>query len=51
VSVPPEHVQELFEHANEPKKLIYLEGMDHEYRHNREEIEKVNGLVLDALRA
>jgi len=51
VSVPPEHVQELFEHANESKKLIYLEGMDHEYRHNREEIEKVNALVMDALKA
>lgn len=49
VSVPPEHVQELFAHANEPKTLIFLEGMDHEYRHNPEEIKKVNALIMDAL--
>lgn len=49
VSVPPEHVKELFEHAHEPKKLIYLEGMDHEYRHNLEEIKEVNALIMTAL--
>ncbi len=50
VSVPPEDVKELFESANEPKKFVFLEGMDHEYRHKPEEIKKVNRLALETLK-
>lgn len=49
IPVPPEEVRKLYEKANEPKEFIFLEGMDHEYRHKPEEIRKVNDLALKAL--
>lgn len=49
VSVPPEEVRVLFENANEPKKFIFVENMDHEYRHKPAEIQKINSLALGAL--
>ncbi|MBU2158801.1 lysophospholipase [Patescibacteria group bacterium] len=48
-AVPPEGVKELYESANEPKEFIFIKGMDHEYRHNPDEIRKVNDLALEAL--
>lgn len=48
--VPPEEVKELYDAASETKTYILAEGIDHDYRFNPEEIEKINKLALDAIR-
>ena len=42
----PEDVRLIYNKANEPKQFILLEGINHDYRHNIDEIKKVNQLVL-----
>lgn len=49
ILVPPEKVKKLFDNANEPKKFILAQGIDHEYRHRPAEIEKINALALKGL--
>ena len=49
LSIPPERVQRLFDHASEPKTFILAEGIDHEYRHRPDDIRKVNALILGVL--
>ena len=44
--IPPEDVRLIYDKANEPKQLIVLEGIDHDYRHDVGEIEKVNKQIL-----
>lgn len=51
VLATPEDAQELFQHAREPKMLIVVEGIDHEYRHSPDDIMKVNALILKTLKA
>lgn len=48
--VLPEEVKELYEAANEPKTYLLAEGIDHDYRFNPEEIEKINKMALDVIR-
>jgi len=48
-SVLPEHVREIFDNANEPKKFITIAGIGHDYRHNDEEIKIVNKNILEQL--
>jgi esterase/lipase len=43
--VLPEYVKEIYNNANEPKKLILLEGIGHDYRENSHEIERVNAEI------
>lgn len=47
--VLPEQVKLIFNQANEPKKFILLEGIDHDYRHKINEIKKVNKIILENL--
>lgn len=39
-------VKKIFDPANEPKKLILVEGVGHDYRESPDEIKKVNGAIL-----
>lgn len=48
-TILPEEVKELYDNANEPKKYILVEGVDHDYRHDPEKIKKVNRAILKAL--
>lgn len=47
--VPAECVKEIFDNANESKKLIIIPGIGHDYRHNDDEIKIVNQVILEAL--
>jgi pimeloyl-ACP methyl ester carboxylesterase len=49
ISVLPEDVKELYDNANEPKRYIELKDIDHEYRHNPEEVEVVNGEIIQLI--
>ncbi len=48
-TVLPEHVKMIYDNANEPKKFITIPGIGHDYRHNPEEIKRVNGEILKLL--
>jgi len=50
-NVLPEHVELIFDNANEPKKFITFKGIGHDYRHNPEEVERVNERILTEVRA
>jgi pimeloyl-ACP methyl ester carboxylesterase len=47
--VVPEDVKKIFDSANEPKKFIIIPGIGHDYRHNVNDIRKVNGAILKQL--
>jgi len=47
--IPPEDIKLIFDKANDPKKLIVVNGVGHDYRRRRKEIEKVNKAILKAL--
>ncbi|HEY4499176.1 MAG TPA: alpha/beta hydrolase [Candidatus Paceibacterota bacterium] len=47
--VPLESIEFMFKHSNEPKKLIVLKGIGHDYRHNPTEIETMNKEIIKAL--
>ena len=47
--IPPEEVQKIFDNANEPKKMIVMKGIGHDYRRNPEEIETVNSEIIESL--
>ncbi|MFH0853420.1 MAG: alpha/beta hydrolase [bacterium] len=48
--VLPEHVQEIYKHANEPKKFIIIPGISHDYRHREQEVRIVNEQILEHLK-
>jgi pimeloyl-ACP methyl ester carboxylesterase len=48
--ITPDHVREIFEAANEPKKLVILKGIGHDYRLNDEEIPVVNQPIMEFLK-
>ncbi|MBI4087294.1 MAG: alpha/beta hydrolase [Candidatus Liptonbacteria bacterium] len=48
-TVPPEDVKRIFDKANEPKKMIVMEGIGHNYRNNPDDIKKVDEEVLRGL--
>ncbi|MEM5778099.1 MAG: alpha/beta fold hydrolase [Candidatus Aenigmatarchaeota archaeon] len=47
---PPELVGEIFDNANEPKKLVLIKGIEHDYRFNDNEIKLVNKNILKLIR-
>jgi uncharacterized protein len=47
--VPLADVKRIYEKANEPKKLVVLEGIDHGYRRKKSEIELVNKRIIKEL--
>jgi uncharacterized protein len=49
--ISPENIIQLYDKANEPKKLIRLKGIGHNYRHNSDEIEIVNESFLAQLQS
>ncbi len=46
----PEHVKEIFDKANQPKKFVTISGIGHDYRHNSKEVELVNKEVLKLIK-
>lgn len=49
--VPAEDVKDIYEVANEPKEFILLNGIDHDYRNNSNDIKLVNDRILQAIRS
>lgn len=47
---PPELVREIFDNASEPKKLVLIPGIGHDYRFNDDEIKLVNKNILKLIR-
>ncbi len=47
--ITPAEVESIYQQANEPKQLIVLPGIGHDYRHRLEEIKKVNEQILASL--
>ena len=47
--IPVEDVKKFYDRAIQPKELIVVEGIDHNYRHHPDEIDKVNKLIIQAL--
>ncbi len=44
--VLPEYVQEIFDHANEPKRVLTLRSIGHDYRLNDKDIKLVDGEIM-----
>lgn len=44
--VTMDDIKRIFDPANEPKKLILVEGVPHDYRKNPDEIKKVNEAII-----
>jgi dipeptidyl aminopeptidase/acylaminoacyl peptidase len=49
-SVNPDDTRKIFEMANEPKKLVEIEGMGHKYKNHPEQIKIVNENILNFLK-
>ncbi len=49
--IEPRDVEEIFKNANSPKNFLIIPGIDHDYRHNRENVEFVNREILKQLKA
>lgn len=45
-TVPPEHTREIFRKAHEPKKLVEIPGMSHDYKKFPKYIRQVNDTVI-----
>ena len=45
-TVPPEHTREIFRKAHEPKELVEVEGMNHDYKKVPKYIHLVNSSVI-----
>lgn len=45
-TVPPEHTREIFRNAHEPKELVEVEGMNHDYKKDPKYIHLVNSNVV-----
>ena len=48
-SVPLDKVKDLYNHLNDPKSLIVIPGISHDYRHSEKEIEMVNEKIIDII--
>ncbi len=48
-TVLPEHVKEIFDHANEPKKFVLLKGASHDYRRSLDKVKEVDQIILKEL--
>ncbi len=48
--VPPDNVRQIFDAANEPKQFILMPGIGHDYRHNLDEVQKVNKEIVNLLK-
>lgn len=46
---PPNSVKEIFDNAKEPKRFSVVSGIDHDYRHNDNEVAKIVEKVLEQL--
>lgn len=46
----PEEVKSVFDKANEPKEFIIVPGVGHDYRHNIDEVKKVNEVIINHLK-
>lgn len=44
--VPVEYMKMIYDSANEPKKLVVMEGMGHDYRHHPEEVKLINKEII-----
>lgn len=47
--VEPEEVEDIYNNANEPKSFVIIPGIDHDYRLNDAEVEKVNAEIAEQL--
>lgn len=47
--VLPEHVKQIYDAANEPKKFILMKGISHDYRKSLDKINIVNKKILEEL--
>jgi alpha-beta hydrolase superfamily lysophospholipase len=47
--VPSEELATIYEHANQPKLLITIPGIGHDYRHHPDEVALVNEQILAGL--
>lgn len=50
ILVTPTHTQQIYTQANQPKKLVIIKNIDHEYRHRPKEIKLVNQEVVNFLK-
>ncbi|MFA5157872.1 MAG: alpha/beta hydrolase [Patescibacteria group bacterium] len=48
--VVPQQLKDIYNVANQPKVLIEMEGIGHDYRHNAREVESVNNNVINFLK-
>ncbi len=48
--IPPEDVRLIFERANEPKRLVEMKGIGHDYRRVPEEIKEVNSAIISVMK-
>lgn len=47
--VPPAEVHKLFTAASEPKRFLIIPGLDHDYRHNDDQVALVNQKIVKQL--
>lgn len=48
--ITPEHVNDLYESASDPKDFQVINGIEHDYRYNKKDIVKVRKVVLDLVK-
>lgn len=48
--IPLDEVKSIYNAANEPKKLIVIPGIGHDYRHNPSEVKTVNDRIIAELK-
>jgi len=46
-----DQIQEIYDHANQPKSLKLIRNIGHDYRHNKNEIKIVNKEVVDFIKS
>jgi pimeloyl-ACP methyl ester carboxylesterase len=45
----PDHMKQVYERANEPKSFVVVNGVGHDYRFHKDQIDRVNGEILKFL--
>lgn len=50
IKVLPEFVQEIYDNANDPKKMKVIPNIGHDYRHNKNEINIVNTEIIKLIK-
>lgn len=48
-AITPQEVRTIFDAAHEPKQLVILEGIGHDYRHNAADLDIVNNAITKSL--